>query len=159
MEGTQGRRRWQFGSPVGARARGSSKKKNGSRGRDSGRARARYLPICTRGKSFARSSRQVQRTEQKSASFPEFCCAPHGVAWIGLERTIPTVRARLAVAKRKVHARLGESGQWTHGAVTDQEADACVAQWLASGAQMPAPGIQGLARTRVDVGLGRVGGK
>jgi hypothetical protein len=53
-------------------------------------------------------------------------------------------------------AQLGESGQWTHGAVTDQEVDACVAQWLASGAQMPAPGIQGLACTRLDVGLGRV---
>jgi hypothetical protein len=69
---------------------------------------------------------------------------------------LPTDGAHLAVAKRKVHARLGESGQWTHGVVTDQEADACVAQWLASGAQMPAPGIQGLARTRVDVGLCRV---
>jgi hypothetical protein len=69
--------------------------------------RARYLPICTRGKSFAWSSRQVQRTEQKSASFPEFCCAPHGVAWIGLERTIPTVRARMTNegAEQNVHAR------------------------------------------------------
>jgi hypothetical protein len=69
---------------------------------------------------------------------------------------LPTDGAHLVVAKRKVHVRLGESGQWTHEAVTDQEADACVAQWLASGAQMPVPRIQGLARTRVDVGLGRV---
>jgi hypothetical protein len=46
MEGTQGRRRWQFGSPVGARARGSSKKRNGSSG---SAARGFYGRIAAHG--------------------------------------------------------------------------------------------------------------
>ena len=46
MEGTQGRRRWQFGSPVGARARGSSKKRNGSSG---SALRGFYGRIAARG--------------------------------------------------------------------------------------------------------------